>query len=189
MRRHHWPPHACKHPHPTCVHLATAPRPQNKFKNNDWSAIVTLFDELNKNLEKVQKLAFATPKAYIRILGELEDYLTQSLANKEQKKKMSATNSKALNTMRQRLKKHNAQFAEQLAQYREDPAAFGSDADDAEEEEESSSSSEGGSGAEDEGEERVDKRLGARSAWLGAWGTVGGWGGWLCGICWLQKIA
>jgi hypothetical protein len=47
------------------------------------------------------------PKGYVRILGELEGYLTTSLANKEQKKKMSATNSKALNTMRQRLKKHN----------------------------------------------------------------------------------
>jgi hypothetical protein len=55
------------------------------------------------------------------------------------------------------------QFADQLAKYREDPAAFGSDA---EEEEESSSSSESeeGSGAEDEGEERVDKRIGARPA-------------------------
>ncbi|KIZ00748.1 Eukaryotic translation initiation factor 3 subunit C [Monoraphidium neglectum] len=131
---------------------------RNKFKNNDWSAIVTLFDDLNKNLEKVQKVTPGVPKGYVRILGELEGYLTTSLANKEQKKKMSATNSKALNTMRQRLKKHNVAFADQLAKYREDPAAFGSDA---EEEEESSSSSESeeGSGAEDEGEERVDKRI------------------------------
>jgi hypothetical protein len=31
------------------------PPQQNKFKNNDWSAIVTLFDELNKNVEKVRR--------------------------------------------------------------------------------------------------------------------------------------
>jgi hypothetical protein len=92
-------------PPPPPTHTQT----QNKFKNNDWSAIVTLFDELNKNLDKVQKLSPGVPKAYTRILGELEDYLGASLANKEQKKKMSATNSKALNTMRQRLKKHNVQ--------------------------------------------------------------------------------
>jgi hypothetical protein len=52
------------------------------------------------------------------------------------------------------------QYAEQLAKYREDPAAFGSDAEETEEEAESSSSSDAGSGGEDEGEEFVDKRLG-----------------------------
>lgn len=64
-------------------------------------------------LIQVQKVSPGVPKAYIRILGDLEDYLNQSLANKEQKKKMSATNSKALNTMRQRLKKHNAQVRDE----------------------------------------------------------------------------
>jgi hypothetical protein len=189
---------------------------------------------------QVLKITPGVPKAYIRILGELEDYLSASLANKEQKKKMSATNSKALNTMRQRLKKHNAQvrfvlflavvasavvvmsgggaglppapaavlaraldaaragplpaasprlcpasppvqspqkqYAEQLAKYREDPAAFGSDAEE-EEEEQSSSSSEGeGSGAEDDGEERIDKRIGGRPR--GGGGGGGGGVGW-----------
>lgn len=55
---------------------------------------------------------------------------------------------------------NNTQFADSLAKYREDPSAFGSEAEAAEEEEESSSSSESGSGEEDEGEERVDKRIG-----------------------------
>ena len=140
---------------------------RTKFKNNDWSAIVTLFDELNKNLDKVQKLVPGVPKAYVRILGDLEDHVAAALANKEQKKKMSATNSKALNTMRQRLKKHNAAFADRLAAYREDPAAFGSDAEDEDADEDASDAGSGGSGegsgAEDDGEERVDKRLGEQS--------------------------
>lgn len=35
---------------------------------------------------------------------------SDTLANKDLKKKMSPTNAKALNTMRQRLKKHNTSF-------------------------------------------------------------------------------
>ena len=37
-----------------------------------------------------------------------------TLGNKELTRKMSATNAKALNTMRQRLRKHNPQYAEQV---------------------------------------------------------------------------
>jgi translation initiation factor 3 subunit C len=151
---------------------------RNKFKNNDWSAIVTLFDELNKNVDKVLKLTPAPPKMYVRILGELEDHLSASLANKEQRKKMSSTNSKALNTMRQRLKRHNAAYAEQLAAYRDDPAAFGSDAEEDEGDDdagaggdEERSGDEGDEG--EEGEERVDKRIGARMVAGGWWLAVG----------------
>ena len=36
-----------------------------------------------------------------------QDFLNETMANKDVKKKMSATNNKAFNTMRQRLKKHN----------------------------------------------------------------------------------
>jgi hypothetical protein len=43
-----------------------------------------------------------------------------TLANKDLKKKMSPTNAKALNTMRQRLKKHNTseEFADLVTKYR-----------------------------------------------------------------------
>lgn len=37
------------------------------------------------------------------------------------KKKMSATNAKALNTMRQRLKKHSPVYAEQMMAFRANP--------------------------------------------------------------------
>ena len=85
---------------------------QNKMKINDWSSIQSLFDELNKRLEKIQKFEDApgVPIAYIKMLAELEDFLNETLANKDVKKKMSPTNAKALNTMRQRLKKHNLTY-------------------------------------------------------------------------------
>lgn len=51
---------------------------QNKMKINDWSAIQSLFDELNKRLEKAQKVAdnVGVPRVYVRMLVELEDFLT-----------------------------------------------------------------------------------------------------------------
>jgi translation initiation factor 3 subunit C len=47
------------------------------MKINDWSAIQSLFDELNKRLERARKVAdnVATPRVYVRMLVELEDFL------------------------------------------------------------------------------------------------------------------
>jgi hypothetical protein len=50
----------------------------------------------------------------IRVAGLIwQDRMYATLGNKELTRKMSATNAKALNTMRQRLRKHNPQYAEQ----------------------------------------------------------------------------
>ena len=48
---------------------------QNKMKINDWSSIQTLFDELNKRLDKIHKTPGSTagePRKYIKMLVELE---------------------------------------------------------------------------------------------------------------------
>jgi translation initiation factor 3 subunit C len=68
----------------------------------------------------------------------MQDRLFATLANKELTKKMSPTNAKALNTMRQRLRKHNPFFAEQMEKFR---AAPESEEEESEDEESSSSSS------------------------------------------------
>ena len=96
---------------------------------NDWSAIQTLFDKLNKQLEKIMKTAPAlgVPRAYARILVELEDFLVKSLADKAARKKMSATNARALNTMRQRVKKHNMGFQKEIEAFREHPVSSSED--------------------------------------------------------------
>eukprot|EP00775_Hariotina_reticulata_P009995 gene9995-10150_t len=133
----------------------------NKMKINDWSAIQTLFDELNKRLDKARKVAdnVGVPRVYIRMIVELEDFLTDTLANKDLKKKMSPTNAKALNTMRQRLKKHNTseEFADLVAKYRENPQ---DDDDEEEEVDEPSSSSEDEDGERGGDKEEADKRAG-----------------------------
>lgn len=70
--------------------------------------------------------------------------MLETLANKDVKKKMSPTNAKALNTMRQRLKKHNIQYAEQMNKFRDNPAS--TEEEDEKEEDQDSGDSE----AEDE---------------------------------------
>ena len=69
----------------------------------------------------------------------VQDRLYATLANKELTKKMSPTNAKALNTMKQRLRKHNPIFAEQMEKFRASPESEEEESED--EDEESSSSS------------------------------------------------
>ena len=80
---------------------------RNKMKINDWVGISSNFDKLNKQLEKISRTgALAkTPKIYVKALIEMEDFLATALANKEARKTMSKSNAKALNSMRQNLKK------------------------------------------------------------------------------------
>lgn len=47
---------------------------QNKLNINDWSSVQSLFDKLNKQMEKTQKAAdsLGAPRVYIKMLVELE---------------------------------------------------------------------------------------------------------------------
>eukprot|EP00983_Pelagomonas_calceolata_P012319 393968-Pelagomonas_calceolata.AAC.8 len=108
---------------------------QNKMKINDWLSIQSLFDELNRRLDKYQKYqGMAAPRMYIRMLVELDDFLNDTMANKDIKKKMSSTNAKALNAMRQRLKKHIPMFAELVEKYKENPESTDEEEEEDEEE-------------------------------------------------------
>ena len=48
--------------------------PQNKLNINDWSSVQSLFDKLNKQMEKTLKAAdsLGAPRVYIKMLVELE---------------------------------------------------------------------------------------------------------------------
>ena len=89
----------------------------NKSKISDWLTITTLFDKLNKQLDKTMRTAQTSevPKFYFRCLARLDDVIERVFADKPTVKKFSSTNSKAFNSIRQRLRKHQRDDASMAA--------------------------------------------------------------------------
>lgn len=84
----------------------------------------TEFDKLNRQIVRFQNTG-KTPKPYIRILAEVEDSLKEALAMKQvNPKKMNAIQSRAINAMKQKVKKTNKDYQTEIDAYRANKDEF-----------------------------------------------------------------
>jgi translation initiation factor 3 subunit C len=117
---------------------ATGKAMDNALKINDWIAIssgkslfhvfrlppvthihgLLEYDKLTRMVQRQQNVAEPVPPFYIRTLISLEVALNAALAKeKEAKKKMNATNARALTAMKQKVRKTVKEFEKEIKQY------------------------------------------------------------------------
>jgi len=81
------------------------------------------FEKLNRLVTK--DTSRQARRLYIKTLVSLEDLQNEAYEReKSAKKKMNATNARALNTFRQRIRKTNREYEMDIKKYREDPTSF-----------------------------------------------------------------
>ncbi|KAI0074152.1 eukaryotic translation initiation factor 3 subunit 8 [Panus rudis PR-1116 ss-1] len=97
----------------------------NALKINDWVAISTEFDKLVRMVQRQQNVSEPVPPFFIRTLVGLETSLNTAVAKeKEAKKKMNASNARALTAMKQKVKKLLKEYENEVKQFQTDPEAF-----------------------------------------------------------------
>jgi len=98
---------------------------ENGQKNGDWTLISAEFDKLSRQVERLQGPRGKAPKTWIRTIAELEDFMNEALAKaKVTPKKMNATQARALNAMKQKIKKTNKGYQKDIDAYRADKDDF-----------------------------------------------------------------
>ncbi|XP_020613782.1 eukaryotic translation initiation factor 3 subunit C-like [Orbicella faveolata] len=100
---------------------------KNHKKIKDVSKVLTEFENLGKAFSKAKAVVDkeGIPQFYVRSLTELEDFVKENWEDTEGRKKLSKVNARALATLRQKLRKYNKDFEEDILKYRENPVASG----------------------------------------------------------------
>lgn len=104
---------------------------RSHMKQKDFKKIQAEFDELSKAMIKAKKtLAQGVPRQLVRILVDLEDFITERLSDKVSFKKLTPNQGRALNRMKLTLKKHNKPYQVVMDHYRKNPVTEDDDKDD-----------------------------------------------------------
>jgi translation initiation factor 3 subunit C len=109
---------------------------KNFRKIRDFAKLLTAFENLTKAYTKAKPVidkeeGGVCPRFYVRCLVEMSDLIDQCWEDKEWKKNMNKNNSKALTTLRQKLRKYSKDFESAITRYRENPGeASGSEDED-----------------------------------------------------------
>ncbi|KAK6641521.1 Eukaryotic translation initiation factor 3 subunit C [Polyplax serrata] len=99
---------------------------RNFKKIKDMSSMLTGFEELMRAYGKALPVITieengTTPRFYLRCLVEMEDFVNQVWDDKGGRRNMSKNNSKSLSILRQKLRKYNKDFEDEITKIRENP--------------------------------------------------------------------
>lgn len=90
----------------------------NALKVDDWVLVQTEYDKLTKAyLKATAMIDGATPRFYVRLLARIDD----RLVGRESNRKMNVFAAKALNALKQKMKKTVKQFEQDLINFRSNP--------------------------------------------------------------------
>eukprot|EP00735_Rhodelphis_limneticus_P009130 TRINITY_DN2556_c0_g1::TRINITY_DN2556_c0_g1_i1::g.19161::m.19161 TRINITY_DN2556_c0_g1::TRINITY_DN2556_c0_g1_i1::g.19161 ORF type:complete len:969 (-),score=310.54,sp/Q9XHM1/EIF3C_MEDTR/40.77/0.0,eIF-3c_N/PF05470.7/6.9e-186,PCI/PF01399.22/5.7e+03,PCI/PF01399.22/1.5e-14,Baculo_DNA_bind/PF04786.7/0.015,Baculo_DNA_bind/PF04786.7/3e+03,DUF4363/PF14276.1/7.9,DUF4363/PF14276.1/21,TPR_2/PF07719.12/1.5e+04,TPR_2/PF07719.12/2.1,TPR_2/PF07719.12/1.5e+03,PTS_IIA/PF02255.11/5.8e+03,PTS_IIA/PF02255.11/1.5,PTS len=143
---------------------------KNHIKINDWNAINTDFEDLNRQLAKSRTVMTqneTVPRLYIKGIALIEDSANTTFQDKASIKKMSSTNAKSFNAVRQKVRKNNKVYESQIEEYRKNPdleddkPADKSDKSDSESDDESKSSSSSSSSSDSDSDESDSEKSGS----------------------------
>ena len=96
---------------------------RNSMKINEWSMIYDEFGKVNAAVEK-GRAKNGVPKSYIKMLGDLSDFVVASIKDKEAVRKMKKPTAHALNQMKLGIRKQCDKFRADVDQYKATPEAF-----------------------------------------------------------------
>lgn len=92
---------------------------------NDWVSALTEFEKLSRTIVRSEQQNYGVPSVYIKSIASLDDTVTTaSQDEKTNQKKLNATVAKALNAVRQRVKKAVREKQTLVDSFREDPETF-----------------------------------------------------------------
>ena len=80
----------------------------------------TEFDKLNRAVQK----GTSTPKVYIKAISELEEFMYDTVKDKAAAKKMNTANARALNAIKQKIKRNNRLYESDIEAFRKDKEGF-----------------------------------------------------------------